>query len=118
MVVIGVEQPNHLRRWVGLLLAALWLLTLASTPTARVTEGDFPALERSGLADHHPTSTARTLAVEDNESGGVDADAVLASVTILGGPAVVVSIGSDTDGLVAARRHDFERSARGPPARS
>lgn len=119
IVVVGVaSSSNIVRRWLGLLLAALWLLTLASTPTARVTGGELPALERSGLADDHPSSAARTIAVEDNESGGVDADAVLASVTILGGPQVAVSIRTDADGLVPVRRHEFERQARGPPARS
>jgi hypothetical protein len=117
MVVSGVSHSSDIRRWLGLLLAALWLLTLSATPTTRVTGTDL-ALERSGLADHHPSSAARTIAVEDNESGGIDADAVFASVTILGGPAVAVSVRTDVHGLVAARRHDFERSARGPPARS
>ncbi len=119
IVVVGVaESGNIVRRWLGLLLAALWLLTLSSTPTARVTGGERPALERSGLADHHPSSAARTIAVEDNEGGGVDVDAVLASVTILGGPDVADSIRTDVDGLVPVRRHEFERQARGPPARS
>lgn len=114
-----MEERSDIRRWLALLLAALWLLTLSDTPSAPVTEGDLASLEKSGLADDHPSSAARTLtAVEDNESGGVDADAVLASVTMLGGPVVADSIRTDADDLVDARREEFERSARGPPSRS